>query len=307
MVCIGMPAYNSEKYVEQAITSLLNQDFADFVVIAVDDCSTDKTGGIIEHCASKDHRVKYLKNKNRLGMIMNWRKAFAEACKMGVDYFAWASDHDLWDSKWLQNHVNILNQFPQVVLTYPLSTAIDANGKPLMMKSSQFETFGLDKRARVRKTCTKMVGAGNMIYGLFRASTLRRHNVFPYFSMPDRLLLMQVSVSGTFKQIKKHLWYRRYMEGPRGPLFPNYAQLIERHRNALFVDRNIPWHSNFPALGQAIGLIRQFSVKPAGGNYQNASLGLYMALLHLMTKRRNLRKELGLFLRRLPARIQPGI
>jgi len=298
-----MPVYNAEKYVGRTIESLLNQDYKDFCVIVADDCSLDKTGEILKQVASKDYRVKYLRNKARLGMIMNWRKVFFEACKIGVDYFAWASDHDLYDEKWLRYHVEILNQYQQVVLAYPLPTAIDSEGKVLEIPPTRFETFGLGKKARVRKTCTRLVGAGNMIYGLFRASALKRHKIFPYFSMPDRLLLMQMSVSGTFCQINKHLWHRRYLKDRNGIILPNYSQLIERHRSTLYFASKIPWHSHFPALGQAAGLLLHFLIKPPSGDYRNAFWGLYMAILHLITKRRNLRRELKIFLRQLPHKI----
>jgi len=299
IIYFGMPLYNSEKYVADAIESLLSQSYENFKIIAVDDCSGDESAELLRHFASADRRIIFLKNKKRLGMIMNWRKTFAEARRRQADYFAWVSDHDLWDPAWLENHVNVLNKYPQVVLAYPLKTSIDRDGKTLNRESPLFETFGLGKRDRVRATCTKMTGAGNMIYGLFRTAVLNKCNGFPYFSMPDRLLLMQISVHGAFKQIHKFLWHRRYFEDGTGSLYPNYAQLIDRHRSTLFIDQQIPWHSHFPTLGQAIGLFLKFSLRPVDGKYNNAFLGMYMALLHLLTKKRNLKIEVRLALRHL--------
>jgi len=303
IIYFGMPLYNSGKYVADAIKSLLNQTYENFKIIAIDDCSFDQTGEVLQHFASVDRRIIFLKNERRLGMIMNWRKTFIEARKRKVDYFAWSSDHDLYDPEWLENHVNVLNIFPNVVLAYPLNTSINIEGEKLPLKPTRFETFGMGKRTRIRATCTKMVGAGNMIYGLFRADVIDKCRIFPYYSMPDRLLLMQMSAYGTYKQIPRYLWHRRYFDDGSGTTFPGYSQMIRRQRTTLFLSNNLPWHSHFPTLGQAIGLILRFSLRPVDGNYHNAFLGMYMALLHVLTKKRNLKIELRIVLRRLQTKI----
>ena len=60
-VRIGMPVYNGEKFIREAIDSLLAQTFSDFELIISDNCSTDKTQEICKEYASKDPRVKYLR------------------------------------------------------------------------------------------------------------------------------------------------------------------------------------------------------------------------------------------------------
>lgn len=64
---IIIPAYNVEKYIEQALKSVLLQTFKDFEVICIDDGSTDKTLKIIEKYKKKDHRIKILKTKKHIG------------------------------------------------------------------------------------------------------------------------------------------------------------------------------------------------------------------------------------------------
>ena len=65
-ISVIMPMYNSEKYVELAIYSLLNQTFSDFEAIFIDDCSTDKTLKKVKKF--KDSRIKIIQNKINLGM-----------------------------------------------------------------------------------------------------------------------------------------------------------------------------------------------------------------------------------------------
>ena len=290
-IFFGMVLYNADKYLPAALDSILNQTYADFQIIASDDCSSDNTEEIMRHYASIDPRITYIKNEKRLGMIMNKRKVFFEATQRGADYFAWAADHDLWHTEWVQAHVSVLNKYPEVVMTYPLTAAIGPEDERLSIKPARFETVGMSKMERVRAACTKMAGAGDMIYGLFRASALKKCGVFPFCAMPDRLLLLEMSVYGAFKQIDKELWYRRYPK-PK----PDYNREIERQRFSLFPEGAAPWHSNFPVLGQALGLVYHLSLRPPSGSYANAHLGPYMAYLQLSRKRAFLREDLKRFI-----------
>ena len=64
-VSIIMPAYNSEKYVSQAIESVINQTFSEWELIIVDDGSTDQTGKIIDEFSKKDSRIKVFHQSNK--------------------------------------------------------------------------------------------------------------------------------------------------------------------------------------------------------------------------------------------------
>ena len=48
LVSVIMPAYNAEKYIQEAINSILHQTFADYELIIIDDCSNDNTVNIIK-------------------------------------------------------------------------------------------------------------------------------------------------------------------------------------------------------------------------------------------------------------------
>jgi len=61
-----MPAYNAEKWVAEAIESVLRQTYPYFELIVVDDGSSDGTGGVIE--SFKDERVVYIHHSKNLGV-----------------------------------------------------------------------------------------------------------------------------------------------------------------------------------------------------------------------------------------------
>ena len=68
-VSVLMTAYNSEKYIAEAIESILGQTFSNFEFIIINDGSTDKTANIVEKYAKADKRIKFVNNKNNQGLI----------------------------------------------------------------------------------------------------------------------------------------------------------------------------------------------------------------------------------------------
>ena len=68
-ISVVMPAYNSEKYIAEAIESILNQTFTDFEFIILNDGSTDNTAKIIKEYAKKDKRIKLIDNKKNQGLV----------------------------------------------------------------------------------------------------------------------------------------------------------------------------------------------------------------------------------------------
>jgi glycosyltransferase involved in cell wall biosynthesis len=73
-VSVVMPAYNSEKFIAEAIKSILGQTFTDFEFIIVDDGSTDNTCNIVESFMKLDNRIILKKHKKNIGNYpaRNW-------------------------------------------------------------------------------------------------------------------------------------------------------------------------------------------------------------------------------------------
>lgn len=63
-VSVAMPAYNAERYVEEAVRSILGQTFTDFEFLIVDDGSTDGTGPILDRLAATDPRIRLIRRAN---------------------------------------------------------------------------------------------------------------------------------------------------------------------------------------------------------------------------------------------------
>lgn len=65
-ISVLMPAYNAEKYIKEAIDSILAQTFSDFELIIIDDGSTDRTAEIVNDYS--DSRIRFCPNEKNMGV-----------------------------------------------------------------------------------------------------------------------------------------------------------------------------------------------------------------------------------------------
>lgn len=68
-ISIVMPVYNSERYLKQAIESILEQTFKNFEFLIIDDQSTDRSRQIATEYAQKDDRIRVISNSNKKGLV----------------------------------------------------------------------------------------------------------------------------------------------------------------------------------------------------------------------------------------------
>ena len=221
---VAVPVHDGASHLAEALESLIAQTHP-LELVVVDDCSRDGTAGIVERYANE---ITVVRSEERLGLVKAWRLAYETARRTYPDatYFAWGSDHDLWDAEWLATLVEALTDNPDAVLAYPLPRPIGDDGEPMKRAVRRFDTVAIeDAPLRVRLTAEHL-RAGDAVYGLYRADALRRCGDFPAVLLPDRLLLGRLAVEGAFVQVERPLWSRRYRAG----VVPS----IRRQRRTLF-------------------------------------------------------------------------
>jgi glycosyltransferase involved in cell wall biosynthesis len=104
-VSIGLPVYNGEEFLEEAIVSLLNQSFRDFELIVSDNASTDATPDIVRKYQKEDHRIRYIRQENNIGPGNNFIYVLTQA---KARLFMWASHDDIWAHNWLETLIENL-------------------------------------------------------------------------------------------------------------------------------------------------------------------------------------------------------
>jgi glycosyltransferase involved in cell wall biosynthesis len=113
LVSVLMTAYNREKYLAEAIESVLASTFTHFELIIVDDCSTDRTVEIAKSYASRDSRVSVHINEKNLGDYPNRNRAASLASGR---YLKYIDSDDYIYPHGLAVIVNMMEQFPEAAL-----------------------------------------------------------------------------------------------------------------------------------------------------------------------------------------------
>ena len=113
LVSVLMTAYNREKYIKEAIESVLASTYQHLELIVVDDCSSDQTLTIAEEFAKKDQRVRVYRNEQRLGQFQNRNRAATYAKGKYIKYF---DSDDILYAHSLVLMVNIMEQFPECAI-----------------------------------------------------------------------------------------------------------------------------------------------------------------------------------------------
>lgn len=228
----GLPAYNHAHRLAEALDSLLHQTRGDFRIIISDDCSTDGTAELLEAYADRDGRIIHRRNPQRLGYIGNARRCFDLARELFPDApdFAWASDHDIWHPEWLDRMTSALDQYPEAVVACCWVKHMDDNGEVVRHTSAVATTVATSRRLRRFVQTFRQIVAGNMVYGLMRAEAIQAVGGLQRQLMPDRLLLVDLSLHGTMVTVPEYLWWRRYvglgtMARQRRASFPNGVPL----------------------------------------------------------------------------------
>ncbi len=125
-VSVIMPAYNAEKYIGEAIDSILNQTYRNFELCIVEDCSTDRTRQVIKE--RNDNRIRYIQNDRNYGIAYSTNRGIAESD--GV-YIALLDDDDIAMPKRLASQVNYMKCHPEIDILGGKSIDIDADGRTI--------------------------------------------------------------------------------------------------------------------------------------------------------------------------------
>lgn len=107
LVSVLMPVYNGEKYIKEAIDSILCQTFTDFELLICNDASTDRSMKLVRQY--KDPRIKILENPTNLGIVDTRNKLFMEA--QGT-YLSIMDCDDIAHKQKLEKQVSFLEKHP---------------------------------------------------------------------------------------------------------------------------------------------------------------------------------------------------
>ena len=209
-VSIGLPVYNGERFLKEAIESILSQTFQDFELIISDNASTDRTREICAAFVARDRRVRYFRNEVNLGAGKNYNRVFELSSGM---YFKWAGHDDICVPDFLLKCINVLDRDPSIVLCYPKMIDIDEEGKSLGTRNishiPRAERGSYPKPHQRFRRLIRTDYTCEEIFGVVRSDVLRKTKLILNYTDSDRTLLAELSLYGRFFEVPEVLFYHR--------------------------------------------------------------------------------------------------
>lgn len=207
LVTIGLPVYNGENFVAEAIRSILAQTYTNFELVISDNASTDRTEAICRELAAGDDRIRYDRAPENNGAAWNYNRVVEMAAGK---YFRWLAHDDALEATTLAKSVKILEERPEVVLCFTWTQDIDSDSKPIVLRTSKVNSdapepdkrfFGLSRIHPTHK-CEE-------VFGLVRTDELRNTKMIDNYTDSDRTLLAALGLVGPFYEIPEPLFLHR--------------------------------------------------------------------------------------------------
>jgi glycosyltransferase involved in cell wall biosynthesis len=122
-VTVLMPVYNGDRYLREAINSILTQTFQDFEFLIINDGSTDSTRELI--CSYNDPRIRLIDNEHNLGLTRSLNKGLKLA---EGEFIARQDGDDVSEPERLAKQIAFLKTHPEVALVGTWYKDIDPQG-----------------------------------------------------------------------------------------------------------------------------------------------------------------------------------
>ncbi len=204
-VSIGLPVFNGDQFLEEALDSILAQTFTDFELIISDNASTDRTAEICRAYAARDPRIRYQCNASNIGGANNGNLTFRLS---RGQYFRWAAHDDVCAPHLIEKCVQDLDNDPALVLSYSQTIDIDEKGDVITKKKIRLgEADTPHQRLLEISNRNHYCEVG---YGLIRSDVLKATRLVQSYTDSDRTLLCELCLHGKFHQVQEPLFYKRH-------------------------------------------------------------------------------------------------
>lgn len=189
IITIGMPVFNGEKYISDAIGSLLKQTETHFELIISDNCSTDKTYKICKRWERQDTRIRLYRQTHNLGPQNNFKFVLSKARNQ---FFVWAAHDDLWSNDWLEKLLSKHTTSTSLTFGRVINFQDDLSKELAVYQPKEFTFRKIWSKTRfMMEEDTR--GKANLIYGMYKTAQLKRafgNDVFQQFNYAEDMLFV---------------------------------------------------------------------------------------------------------------------
>lgn len=180
LVSVVMPVYNAERFLRQAIDSVLNQTYRNIELILVDDYSGDGSVQIMKEYAGRDNRVCLIFNDRNRGVAQTRNNGIQAAAG---EYIALLDSDDVWELTKLDRQLKLLLE-ENADITYCSLDFINENGEKIK------KPFIVSNKTNYQEMLVKCVFTCSTIFA--KAELLKKHMFKSEYSHEDFLLWMEL-------------------------------------------------------------------------------------------------------------------
>jgi glycosyltransferase involved in cell wall biosynthesis len=245
LVTICLPVYNGERYLRDAIRSVMEQTLSDLELVISDNASSDGTHSICLEAAAQDWRVKYFPAEVNRGLAWNFNRAF---CLATGRYVAWMGHDDLLAPDFVRQCVEAIQASSKVLLCFANADYIDVDGN--VIQRVNLTNPGASPTPSKRFNDILWDNRCDPICGVMRAEALRQTRLHLPYADSDRVLLAELGLRGQFHHLPGHLFSRRMHPSQTTAKHP------DRWARTLVFDPSQAGKVSCPWWHEAIDLIR---------------------------------------------------
>lgn len=213
-VSVGLPVYNGERYLDQALADLVAQAHRDLDIVISDNGSTDRTEEICRSWAERDERIRYHRQSENRGAAWNHNEVIRLS---HGPYFRWYAYDDRLHPECIEACARALDDDDGLVLAWPWTSVIDGDGEPVGDYRVDLPWDDHDAVTRVRsllrpQDAESLLHMCYPVYGVVRLDTLRRTRLLGRNPGADAVLLVELALAGPWAPVPRRLFTNRRHE-----------------------------------------------------------------------------------------------
>lgn len=172
-IFIGMPVFNGEQVIKEAIESIIKQNFSDWKLLISDNCSTDGTQEICDYYVLSEKRITYFRQRKNIGSINNFKFLLDNA---DAQFFMWAAADDIWHPDFLRSCIEKLDNNNEYGMAFCNIVNIDTFGR-IIREYPDFLRFS--KKFHFYTIISylldpEILGKANLIYSVYRLDLIKK-------------------------------------------------------------------------------------------------------------------------------------
>lgn len=283
-VSIGLPVYNGELHLPEALDSLLAQSFADFEIVLSDNASTDGTQDLCRAYEARDSRIRYVRQAENIGPTANFNFVLSESI---ASYFMWAAHDDVWEPDFLREMVAILDAQDDVEIAFCKfdNVTYEELRRTRLFDMTEIASPSLYGGLKAFLRHAEHNGKANVFYGLLRRDTVLGLGGLKIWGKgswgADMLYVFSILIHGRLALSERVLFHKRSAPAVTAPTEDGRAQRPYREQLRLELANRLQESQDW--LGYWVGYLRILRLKGRVGLAQR--LGLWCIVWWRMLQR----------------------